>query len=193
MPQFSITEGTLIPAILLSEINSDLPGPILGQVSENIYDTRTGKSLLIPQGSKLIGEYSSSVSFGQQRAQVVWSRLILPNTESVNLGRMPGLDRQGASGIAGKVDAHYDQLAMGALVTSILSAGLALSAGNSNPNSNTLTPAQQLGQATAQGVMQFGTKVAEKVLDVPPTIKVKAGTKIQVFSTSDIQLKRYQS
>lgn len=165
----------------------------MGQVSENIYDTRTGKSLLIPQGSKLIGEYSSSVSFGQQRAQVVWSRLILPNTESVNLGRMPGLDRQGASGIAGKVDAHYDQLAMGALVTSILSAGLALSAGNSNPNSNTLTPAQQLGQATAQGVMQFGTKVAEKVLDVPPTIKVKAGTKIQVFSTSDIQLKRYQS
>lgn len=98
---FTLSEGTLLPAVLLSEINTDLPGPILARVTHNICDSKTGQALLIPQNSTIIGEYQSSFGHGQQRAQIVWSRIIFPNQQSVDLGAMVGLDKRGVSGASG--------------------------------------------------------------------------------------------
>lgn len=187
---YRVLQGTLIPAVLVSTINSDLPGPILAQVTDNIFNTTTGKFLLIPQGTKIIGEYNSSVSNGQQRAQVVWSRLIFPNGNSMDLGRMPSVDGTGASGHQGSVNNHYDKLALGVLVTSLLSSGVGFSSGPANPGA--ASPQQIIGQSVGQEVARVGTKMAERSLDVPQTISVQSGTKINVFTMSDLQLVPYQ-
>ena len=189
--KYSVLQGTLIPAVLLSEINSDLPGPILAQVRDNIFNTTTGKHLLIPQGTKIVGEYNSSVSPGQQRAQVVWSRLIFPNGNSMDLGRMPSVSGAGASGHQGSVNNHYDKLALGVLVTSLLSAGVGMSSGGSS-GPGAATPQQIIGQSVGQEVARVGTKMAERTLDVSPTLTVKSGTKINIFSMSDLQLIPYK-
>ena len=188
--RFSIASGTLIPAVLLSAINSDLPGPVLAQVTSNVYNTTTGKHLLIPQGTKIVGDYNSSVSNGQQRAQVVWSKLILPNGNSMDLGRMPSLDGTGASGHQGTVNNHYDKLALGVLVTSLLSSGVGMSSGSASPGA--ASPQQIIGQSVGQEVARVGTKMAERSLDVPATILVKSGTRINVFSMSDLELIPYK-
>lgn len=187
---YTLMEGTIIPAVLLTEINSGLPGPILAQTTNNIFDSKTGKYLLIPQGSKLIGEYNSNVSFGQERMQITWKRLVLPNTESIDLGRMPGVDATGASGVKGSVDKHYDDLFVGVLATSLLSVGASLSQGPVNPNA--VTPQQQIGQSVAQDIERVGTKIIDKATDIPPTIKIAKGTKINVFATTDFLLKPYR-
>lgn len=186
---YAVLQGTLIPAVLLSAVNSDLPGPVLAQVTDNIYNTTTGKHLLIPQGTKIVGDYNSSVSNGQQRAQVVWSRLIFPNGNSLDLGRMPSVDGTGASGHQGSVNNHYDKLALGVLVTSLLSSSVGFSSGQANPGST--SPQQVIGQSVGQEVARVGTKMAERSLDIPPTISVKSGTRINVFSMSDLQLVPY--
>lgn len=188
--QYSVLQGTLIPAVLLSEINSDLPGPVLAQVKDNIFNTTTGKHLLIPQGTKIIGEYNSSVSNGQKRAQVVWSRLIFPNGNSMDLGRMPSVDGGGASGHQGSVNNHYDKLALGVLVTSLLSAGVGMSSASASPGA--ATPQQIIGQSVGQEVARVGTKMAERSLDSSPTLTVKSGTRINIFSMSDLELVSYK-
>lgn len=187
---YSVLQGTLIPAVLLSEINSDLPGPVLAQVKDNIFNTTTGKHLLIPQGTKIVGEYNSSVSNGQKRAQVVWSRLIFPNGNSMDLGRMPSVDGGGASGHQGLVNNHYDKLALGVLVTSLLSAGVGMSSGSTNPGA--ASPQQIIGQSVGQEVARVGTKMAERSLDISPTLTVKSGTRINIFSMSDLKLVPYK-
>jgi len=187
--RFAVMQGTMLTGVLLTEINSDLPGPILAQITTNIFDSKTGRHLLIPQGSKLIGEYNSAVSHGQKRAQVAWTRLILPNAESVALGRMPGVDAKGASGLQGSVDNHYGDLFVSVLVTSLLSAGVGLAQGPVNPTA--VSPQQVIGQSVGQEVGRVGTKMAERSLDVQPTLKVSSGTKINVFATTDVLLKPY--
>ena len=188
---FAVTQGTVIPAVLLSKINSDLPGPILGRVSENIFDSKTGKNLIIPQGSKLIGEYNSNVSFGQSRAQVVWTRVIFPNTESVDLGRMPGTDKQGTSGHKGQVDQHWDQVAAGIVFSTLLSAGVAMAQPPNGAAGQAISPQQQLSQSLAQNVNQVGAKIADRSLGIQPTITVESGTRISVFVMKDLELKAY--
>lgn len=184
--QFAVLQGTLIPAVLLSEINTDLSGAILAQVTDSIFNTTTGKHLLIPQGSKLIGEYSSSVTEGQVRAQVVWNRLLFPDGSSVNLGRMPSVDHSGASGHSGSVNNHYDKLILGVLVTSLLSSSVGISLGQGKAFDS--SPHQVIGQSLGQEVARVGSKLAERALNVSPTIRIKSGTKIKVFTTSDLQL-----
>ena len=117
---YTLMQGTVLPAVLLSEIDSQLPGPITAKITQSIFDSKTGKFLLVPQGSQLIGEYSSTVSNGQSRAQVVWERLIFPNTDSIQLGRMIGIDSKGASGHTGEVNNHYDKMLFGVLTTRIV-------------------------------------------------------------------------
>ncbi|MBL4818875.1 MAG: TrbI/VirB10 family protein [Deltaproteobacteria bacterium] len=186
-----IMQGTYIKAVLLSEFSTELPGPILAQVIENIFDSRTGRNLLIPQGTKVVGEYNSSISNGQNKAQVVWTRLVFPNTSSIDLGRMPGVDRSGSSGYKGKVDRHYGELAVGVLVTSLLSSGVSLSAGSSNPHSP--SPQKVISRSLGQEAARVGTKMAEQALDIQPTITIKAGTQISIFSTSDLKLAVYNN
>lgn len=185
-----VQQGTFIPAILLSAINTDLPGPILAQVTQNIFNTSTGKHLLIPQGTKIIGEYNSSVSNGQQRAQVVWTRLMFPNGSSLDLGRMPSVDETGTSGHTGSVNHHYDKLALGVLATSLLSSSVGILSGSPNPGM--ASPQQMIGQSVGREIARMGTKMAEKTLDIPPTLSLKSGARINVFVMSDLELVLYR-
>jgi type IV secretory pathway VirB10-like protein len=186
---FMISEGTLIHAILLSEISTDLPGPILARVSHNIWDSQTGKALLIPQNSKLIGEYNSTVGHGQSRAQIVWTRIVYPNQQSVDLARMVGVDAKGTSGSAGTVDNHYDKVAIGLFMSTALGAGVRMTQGKYDPN--TASMSQELGNSLAQETGRLGNKIADKMLDIKPTITVPMGEKLNVFVEADLKLRPY--
>jgi hypothetical protein len=115
--------GSVVPAVLISGINSDLPLPILAQVSQNVLDSATGRSVLIPQGSRLIGAYQNASSYGQLRVQIAWQRLIFPNTASMNLPQMPGADQSGYAGFSDQVDNHYLRTFGTAAVMSLIGAG----------------------------------------------------------------------
>src|SRR6266851_1113220 len=120
---YTVMPGSVIPAVLIGGINSDLPGPVLAQVSENVFDSATGKSLLIPQGSRLVGAYRNASAWGQQRVQIAWQRLIFPNTASMDLPQMPGTDQGGYAGFADQVNNHYLATFGTAAVMSLISAG----------------------------------------------------------------------
>ena len=125
--KYEVKMGWDIPAILEQGINSDLPGEVKALVRSNVYDTATGKYLLIPQGSRLVGVYDSQIAYGQNRLQVIWSRIIYPDGSSINLDGMMGQDIQGMAGFHDKVDNHYKRLVGSALLTSAFTAGIELS------------------------------------------------------------------
>jgi type IV secretory pathway VirB10-like protein len=186
---YIMSQGTLIPAILQTEIDTSLPGPILARVSQNIWDSKTGKTLLIPQNSTLIGEYNSSVGHGQKRAQIAWSRIIFPNQQSVALGAMVGVDKKGTSGISGSADNHYDKVALGLLLTTTLGAGVRMSQGKYD--ANTAIIGQDLGHSLAQETARLGNKITDKMLSIPPTIRVPMGQRLNVFVEQDLSLQPY--
>lgn len=187
--QYMVSEGTLISAILLSEINTDLPGPILARVSHNIWDSKTGQTLLIPQNSKLIGEYNSTVGHGQNRAQIVWTRIIYPNQQSIDLGRMVGVDKKATSGSAGTVDNHYDKVALALLMTTTLGAGVRITRGKYDPN--TASIGDDIGNSLAQETARIGSRIADKSLSVKPTITVPMGERLNIFVEQDLHLEPY--
>jgi type IV secretory pathway VirB10-like protein len=180
----------LIPAILQTEIDTSLPGPILARVSQNIWDSKTGQALLVPQNSTLIGEYSSTIGNGQTRAQIVWNRIIFPNQQSVSLGEMVGVDKRGSSGATGSVDNHYDKVIMGLLLTTALGTSVRMTQGKYNPANATI--GQDLGNSLAQETASLGNKITDKMLSIPPTIKVPMGERLNVFVEQDLNLKAYQ-
>jgi type IV secretion system protein TrbI len=183
--------GTMIPAVLLTGINSDLPGMITAQVAETIYDTVTGKHVLIPQGSTLIGEYDSRVTYGQERVLFVWTRVRFPNGSSISLEGMPGTDLSGFSGVRDKVDNHWWKLAQGVVLGSLLGAAAQESYGGGVSAAN---PA--LGQLAAAGAAQninsAGQQIVQKDLQVQPTLVVRPGQRVAVFVTKDIELPPYR-
>lgn len=185
-----VSEGTLIPAILLSEIDTTLPGPILARVTHNIWDSKTGQALLIPQNSQLIGEYDSSIGHGQTRAQIIWKRIMFPNQQSVNLGSMVGVDKRGTSGSAGSVDNHYDKVAMGLILTTALGGSVRMSQGKYDPESASL--GQEYGNTLAQETARLGNKITDKMLSIQPTIKVPMGQRLNVFVEQDLSLQPYE-
>lgn len=186
---FMVSQGTLIDAILLSEINTDLPGPIIARVSHNIWDSKTGQFLLIPQNSKLIGEYNSVVGNGQTRTQIVWNRIIYPNQQSFDLGRMVGVDKKGTSGSPGSVNNHYDKVALALLMTTTIGAGMRMTQGKYD--ANTASMGQEVGNAFAEEATSLGNKIADKMLGVKPTITVPMGERMNVFVEQDLHLEPY--
>jgi len=182
--------GTLIPAVLLTGINSDLPGMITAQVAEPIYDTVTGKHVLIPQGSTLIGEYDSRITFGQERVLFVWTRVRFPNGSSLNLDGMPGTDLSGYAGVGDQVDNHWWRLAKGVVLGSILGAAAQQSYGGGLSAAN-----PSLGQLAAAGAAQninnAGQQIVQKNLQVQPTLVIRPGQRVAVFVTKDITLPPY--
>jgi len=183
--------GTSISAVLLTGINSDLPGVITGQVAETVYDTVTGKHVLIPQGSTLIGEYDSRVTYGQERVLFVWTRVRFPNGNSISLEGMPGTDLSGFAGIRDKVDNHWWKLAQGVVLGSLLGAvaqesyGGGLSA--ANPSLSQLAAA-----GAAQNINSAGQQIVQKDLQVQPTLVIRPGQRVAVFVTKDIELPPYR-
>ena len=186
--KYEVKAGSVIPGALLTAINTDLPGEVIGQVTENVFDSATGNYLLIPQGSKLLGKYQSEVANGQNRALVVWQRLIYPNGNSIVLDGMPGTDEAGMSGLQDQVDYHADKLAEAtALSTAIAYAGNLAR----NPQSSTTNGQDVIGDSVAQQANRIGEKIIDKQLDVQPTITIRTGWPLRVLVTKDMVLAPY--
>lgn len=188
--RYEIKAGTIVPAVLITGINSDLPGYLVAQVRENVYDTVSGRYLLIPQGSRLIGIYDSKVEFGQKRVMVVWTRVIYPNGYSLDLENMSGVDSSGYSGLKDKVNNHYSKLFSAAILTSVLSAGVKNATDSNTPQSGY---DDALGEAMAENIANLGTQLVEKNLNVQPTIEIRPGFRFNVFVHKDFILKPYNA
>jgi type IV secretion system protein VirB10 len=190
---YELKAGTVIPGALVTAINTDLPGEIIGQVTENVYDSASGKYLLVPQGTKLLGRYSSLISNGQNRALIVWTRLIMPNGKSIVLDGMPGTDGSGQAGVKDKVDYHLGQLAGAVgLTTAIAYAGnLARSPSERNGNGDGNSNSDVIGDTVAQQANRIGEKYIDRELDVQPTITIRAGWTFNVLVNKDMVLAPY--
>ena len=187
--RYEVKAGWLIPAVLEQQLNSDLPGLIRALVRENVYDTVTGKYVLIPAGSTLVGIYNSHVGYGQKALQAVWRRVVFPDGSTLSLGGFEGDDSEGAAGFRDQVDNHWGRIFSGALLTSLFSAGIAISQGQ---NSSVLTQpsyGQQIGQAVGQQVGQVGVEVTRRNLNIQPTIIVRPGYRFFVRVEKDLLFK----
>jgi len=187
--RYEVKAGWLIPAVLEQQLNSDLPGLIRALVRENVYDTVTGKYILIPAGSTLVGIYNSHVGYGQKALQAVWRRVIFPDGSSLSLGGFEGDDSEGAAGFRDQVDNHWGRIFSGAMLTSLFAAGIGISQGQ---NSSVLTQpsyGQQIGQAVGQQVGQVGVEVTRRNLNIQPTIIVRPGYRFFVRVEKDLLFK----
>jgi type IV secretory pathway VirB10-like protein len=178
--------GGTISGALITGIRSDLPGQITAQVSENVYDTPTGKYLLIPQGARLIGLYDSQVAFGQSRVLLVWIRLIMPNGKSIVLERQPGADTSGYSGLEDEVDNHWGALFKAALLSTLLSVG---SEAGTTGNQNDLV--QAIRRGGSESFNQVGQRVVSRNLDIQPTLTIRPGFPVRVIVNRDLLLAPY--
>jgi type IV secretion system protein VirB10 len=186
LSRFEIKAGWQIPAILEQAINSDQPGDLRGFVRENVYDTPSGKYLLIPLGSRLFGHYNSVISYGQDAVQVIWDRLIFPDGSSLNLDGMIGEDAQGAAGLRYAVDHHYARLLGFAVLTSLFSAGIELSQNRSGTILAAPSNGEIVGSAVGQQLGQLGAETFRRQLNVQPTIKIPAGYRFNVSVNRDL-------
>ena len=184
--KYEVKMGWDIPAILEQGINSDLPGEVKALVRSNVYDTATGKYLLIPQGSRLVGVYDSQITYAQNRLQVIWTRIIYPDGSSINLDGMMGQDIQGMAGFHDKVDNHYKRLIGSALLTSAFAAGIELSQRQNSSLLTTPTAGQTASAAVGQQLGELGSEMTRKNLSIPPTIKVPVGYRFNVRVNRDI-------
>ena len=176
----------LISASLITGLDSDLPGLVVAQVTQNIYDTVTGQTLLIPQGSRLIGTYDSVVAFGQSRALVVWQRIIMPDGSSIQIDNLPATDAQGYSGLSDDVDYHTWALIKGVAISTLLGVGTELSLSG---QSDLL---MSIRESTQDSVNQAGQQITQKNLNIQPTIKVRPGWPLRVIVHKDLVLRPYR-
>lgn len=189
LTQYEIKAGTIIPGVLITGINSDLPGQLVAQVRENVYDSATGNYLLIPQGSKLVGTYDSQVEYGQSRVLVAWNRLILPDGSSLSLEGMVGADSAGYSGFSGRTNNHIPRILNGVILGSLLTASARIATGGT---SDALSYSQLAGQGISENIAQSAAKITDKNMDVQPTIEIDPGYAFNVFVNKDIILQPYE-
>ncbi|AJD52952.1 type IV secretion system protein VirB10 [Thalassospira xiamenensis M-5 = DSM 17429] len=183
---WQVMAGSIIPASLVTGINSDLPGLIIAQVGANVYDTVTGMTVLIPQGARLIGTYDSVVAFGQSRALVVWQRILMPDGTSIRLDNMPASDASGYAGLEDEVDYHTWQLLKGISMATLLGVGTELTLGSDESDL-----VRAIRESTQQNVDQAGRQITEKNLNIQPTIKIRPGWPVRVIVQRDLVLKPY--
>ena len=186
---FEIMAGTIIPAALVTGINSDLPGEIIATVTQNVYDTVTGRYLLLPQGSRLLGQYDSQVTYGQRRVLLVWTRLLMPDGSSMVLERLPGVDMAGYSGVEDGVNWHWGRIFAGAALTTLLGVNAQLVAANTNTNSGSIAIATR--QSAQDSVNQVGQQITRKNLSIQPTLTARPGLPLNVIVNKDIVLRPY--
>jgi type IV secretion system protein VirB10 len=183
---YVVQAGTVIPAALITGIHSDLPGQVTAQVTEHVYDTPTGKFLLIPQGARLIGQYDSQVAFGQKRVLLVWNRIILPNGKSIVLERQQGADAQGFSGLEDEVDYHWWDLAKAAALSTLLGIGTEL---GSNSNESDLVRALRRG--SQDSINNTGQQLVRRQLNIQPTLTIRQGFPVRVIVNRDLVMTPY--
>ncbi|MDL2328475.1 hypothetical protein LJC71_01820 [Desulfosarcina sp. OttesenSCG-928-A07] len=188
--------GTVIPAVMVTGINSALPGVIVAQVSQNVYNTATGEYLLIPQGAKLYGIYDSRVVYGQERVLVAWNRIIFPDGSSVTLGAMPGADMSGYSGFKDKVNNHYIKAYGNAFLMSMIIGSTSYLVDRFDDDDdydaygNEKTSfSDEIGKAIAMQMGQASMRILEKNLNISPTLEIRPGYQLNVMLTKDVAFK----
>jgi type IV secretion system protein VirB10 len=184
---YEMKTGTLIPSVLITEINSDLPGPIKAQVSENVFDTATGNHLLIPQGSTLIGVYSSNVQYGQNRVLIAFNRILFPDGQSMNIGAMNGINQEGAAGFNDQVNNHYFKIFGSAILMGAITGGIA-TADTTQQDQYIESNRQKMVGALISELGQVARQMIQKNMNIAPTLEIRAGYKFNIFTTKDIIL-----
>ena len=199
---YLLRTGAVIPAILITGINSDLKGFIEAQVSENVYDTATGKFLLIPQGSRLFGAYNNGIVFGQRRVLVAWNRITFPDGKTLDIGSMSGTDFAGYSGFKDKVDNHFLRLFGSALLMSAITAGINLSQqgfmgtgglygyGGGLGHMYGMNSSSVLSQSLGQGMGEAMQQLFQKNLNIAPTLKVRPGYLLNIMVSKDLSFSK---
>jgi type IV secretory pathway VirB10-like protein len=185
---YVLQAGAVIPAALLTGLRSDLAGQVTAQVTEDVYDSPTGRTRLIPQGARLIGQYDAQIAFGQTRALLVWTRLIMPNGRSIVLERQPGADAEGYAGLEDEVDNHWGTLFKAAILSTLLSIGS--EAGSSGSEDDLIRAIRRGG---SDSVNQIGQRIVGRSLNVQPTITIRPGFPVRVLVTRDLVLEPYGS
>ena len=175
---------------LITGINSDLPGQIIASVTEPVYDTATGRYLLIPQGSRLIGRYDSKVAFGQRRVLLVWQRVLLPDTSSISLDRLPGIDLAGYAGLEDGVDWHWDRILSGVALSTLLGVGAELAAPDTSGADGRVVVATR--ESIQESINTVGQELTRRNLSIQPTLTIRPGFVMRVMVNKDLVLKPYQ-
>ncbi|WP_262423172.1 TrbI/VirB10 family protein [Brevundimonas denitrificans] len=183
-PPHQVLAGSVIAASLLTGVNSDLPGLVTAQVTEHVYDTVTGRTVLIPQGSRLIGAYDSVVAFGQSRALLVWQRIILPDGSSIQIDNLPTTDAAGYAGLEDRVDFHTWRLLRGVALSTLLGVGTELSLGDSESDL-----VRAIRESAQQNADRAGQQIVTRNLDIQPTIRIRPGWPLRVIVHKDLMLR----
>jgi type IV secretion system protein VirB10 len=183
-----VQTGSIIPALSITAMDSDLPGAITAQVSQNVYDSPTGQYLLIPQGARLYGEYASGkgVGYGQSRLFVAWQRIIFPDGTTLDIGAMPGADGQGMAGLRDLADSHWLRTFGSALLMSAIIAGTSLSQPHYSGYGTSQNAGSVLSEALGQSLGTAMSQLLEKNLNVAPTLKIRAGFRFNVMAVKDL-------
>ncbi len=182
---YQLMAGSLIPASLITGINSDLPGTVIAQVTENVFDTVRGEYLLIPQGSRLIGRYQSEVSFGQDRALVVWDRILMPDGSSITISE-PGSDASGYAGLKDRTDHHWDKVFAAAGLATLLGIGAELGPGDDGDIERAIR------RGATDTINEAGQRAVDRSLSVQPSITIRPGWPVRVIVTKDLVLRPFQ-
>ena len=187
---YEIKTGTVIPGVMITGVNSDLPGSMIAQVSHHVYDTATGRHLLIPQGSKLYGAYDSRVIYGQSRVLIAWNRVIFPDGSAVTLGAMPGTDMSGYAGFADQVDNHYLRIFGSSMLMSLITGSTSYavdSVSNGAGSGRDATTVQDaMASALAAQLGQTTQTLLQRNLNIKPTLEIRPGYQFNVVVTKDI-------
>lgn len=187
---YQVMAGTVIAAALVTGIKSDLPGDVIATVTEPVYDTATGKFLLIPQGSRILGRYNSQVSYGQSRVQMVWNRIILPDTSSLTLDNLVGTDPAGYAGVEDEIDRHWGRILAGAALTTLLGVGAELAAPENRQDGNRIIIAGRDG--LQDSVNQVGQEMTRRNMNIQPTLTARPGLPVRIVANRDLVMRPYQ-
>ncbi len=187
---YQVMAGTVIAGALVTGIKSDLPGDVIATITEPIYDTATGHHLLIPQGSRILGRYNSQVSYGQTRVQVVWNRVILPDTSSFQLDNLVGTDPAGYAGLEDGVDWHWDRIFAGAVLTTLLGVGAELAAPENRQDGDRVIIAGR--DSMQDSVNQIGQEMTRRNMNIQPTLTSRPGLPVRIIVNRDLVLRPYQ-
>ncbi|MGB3450579.1 MAG: TrbI/VirB10 family protein [Giesbergeria sp.] len=187
---YQVMAGTVIAAALVTGVKSDLPGDVIATVTEPVYDTATGKFLLIPQGSRILGRYNSQVSYGQSRVQMAWNRIILPDTSSLTLDNLVGTDPAGYAGVEDEIDQHWGRILAGAALTTLLGIGAELAAPENRQDGDRVIIAGRDGLQDT--VNQVGQEMTRRNMNIQPTLTSRPGLPVRIIVNRDLVLRPYQ-
>jgi type IV secretory pathway VirB10-like protein len=183
---YELRAGFVVPAALISGINSDLPGQIMAQVSQDVFDTATGKWKLIPQGARLVGQYSSDVAYGQSRVLIAWQRIVFPDGKAMDIGAMPGADSAGYAGFKDQVNNHYLRLFASAFLMSGVTAGISMSQPQTLNTNTRQSASSAISEALGQQLGQVTAQLIARNMNIAPTLEIRPGYRFNVIVTKDM-------